>query len=509
MGERAGFMAKNTIALYFRMLFTLGVGLYCSRVVLNILGIDDFGIYNIVGGVIGMLAFINSSMAGATQRFLTFELGKSNKFVLTKTFNLSITIHILIAAVILVLTETIGLWLVYNKLVIPTDRLDTALWVFHSSVLASAIGIITVPYVAIINAHEKMNIFAYISILEVVLRLGIVFLLPLFPMDKLQLYGILTCAVSVVTFLVYFFICTKLFEEARVRRLIWDSRLFKRMIVFSGWVLNGNLAVVGYTQGVSILLNLFFGPAVNAARGIATQVQNAVNNFSYNFQRAMNPQIIKSYAANDLERMHRLIYSSTKITFFLLFIVCIPIYFDTHFVLLKWLKQIPPHTVVFVQLSLLISLVSSLSYSLIVAIHSYGDIKRFQLWEGTILLMILPASYVLLKNGYPAESTLIIHLLFSIVAQVARVLIVRKAVKFHLSEYFHKVIFKIIITVPFCLIVPFLINENMDSGWLRLGIMTTASIFSVCCFGYLLALGKDEKIVIHYLFNKIILGKTV
>lgn len=504
MKSKSNIIANNAFALYFRMLFTLGVSLYTSRIVLNELGITDFGIFNVVAGVVGVLSFINNSMAGATSRFLTFDLGKSDKITLSRTFNLSISIHLLIAGIILIIAETIGLWFIYHKLVIPEGKLLEAIWVFHFSVFSAVLGILTVPYIAIINAYERMNIFAVISIVEVVLRLLIVIVLPYIASSKLISYSILTAGVSVAVLLIYYIVCSKLFEEAKLRKLIWDQPLFMRMASFAGWVLNGNLAVVGYTQGINILLNLFFGPVINASRGIAMQVQNAVNNFSYNFQKAMNPQIVKSYAVGELNRMHRLIFSSSKITFFLLFVVCIPILFNTNFILEVWLKQVPEYTIIFVQLSLIISLISTLSYSLIVAIHAYGDIKKFQIWEGTILLMIIPISYLFLFLGYGPESTLIVHLVLSLIAQIIRVWIVSSAVGFKSQDYLNRVILKLFITVPFCLILPYFVNLFQEEGWIRLLLSVICAIFSVGFFAYLFALDKAEKEFTKHFINKLI-----
>lgn len=502
MSSKSAQITNNAFSLYIRMLITLAVSLYTSRVVLNELGISDFGVYNVVGGVVGMFAFINNSMAGATGRFLTFDLGKQDIKILAKTFNLSISIHLVIAGFILLLGETVGLWFVLNKLVIPAERLNAALWVYHFSIAAAVIGILTVPYVAIINAYEKMKVFSVVSIIEVVLRLIIVLLLPFLTFDKLVIYAILTCLISILVFIIYYIVCYRMFPETHINALIWDSVLFKRMAVFAGWVMNGNLAVAAYTQGINILLNMFFGPAVNAARGIAIQVQNAVNNFSYNFQKAMNPQITKSYAAGDLDRMHRLVFSSSKITFLLLFMVCLPICFETNFILIKWLKQIPEYTVIFVQLTMIISLVSSLSYSLIVSIHAYGDIKRFQIWEGTILLLIIPICYFLLKNGFGPTSTLVVHLVISVIAQILRMFIVSKAVKLSNLAYFNKVMLKLLITVPFCLILPYLLNTQMAEGWFRLFLNCIVSVLSVVGFGYLLGLDKTEKEFVKQLLTK-------
>lgn len=502
MSSKSAQITNNAFSLYIRMLITLAVSLYTSRVVLNQLGISDFGVYNVVGGVVGMFAFINNSMAGATGRFLTFDLGKQDIKILSKTFNLSISIHLVIAGFILLLGETVGLWFVLNKLIIPAERLNATLWVYHFSIAAAVIGILTVPYVAIINAHEKMKVFSIVSIIEVVLRLLIVLILPFVTYDKLAIYAILTCLISILVFIIYYIVCYRMFPETHIKSLIWDAVLFKRMAAFAGWVMNGNLAVAAYTQGINILLNMFFGPAVNAARGIAIQVQNAVNNFSFNFQKAMNPQITKTYAEGDLKRMHRLVFSSSKITFLLLFMVCLPICFETNFILIKWLKQIPEYTVIFVQLTMIISLVSSLSYSLIVSIHAYGDIKRFQIWEGTILLLIIPICYLLLKNGFGPTSTLIVHLIISIIAQIVRMFLVSKAVKFSNLEYFNKVMLKLLITVPFCLIFPYLLNTQMAEGWFRLVLNSIVSVLSVVGFGYLFGLDKTEKEFVKQLLTK-------
>ncbi|MVZ65280.1 lipopolysaccharide biosynthesis protein [Sphingobacterium sp. DK4209] len=469
---------------------------------LNELGISDFGVYNAVAGVVSMFAFVNNAMAGATSRFLSFDLGKEDYHVLSKTFNLSVSIHLIIAGSILILGETIGLWFVANKLVIPADRMESALWVYHFSIVAAVIGFLTVPYLAIINAYEKMKIYSMVSIIEVVLRLLIVLLLPFIKYDKLKTYAILSSFISILVFVIFYVVCFRLFRETRIKRLIWDSVLFKRMAVFAGWVMNGNLAFVAYTQGINILLNIFFGPAVNAARGIALQVQNAVNNFSHNFQKAMNPQITKAYAVGEIERMHRLVFSSSKITFFLVFMVFIPIYFETDFILMKWLNQVPEYTSIFVKLTMIISVISSLSYSLVVSIHANGNIRKFQLWEGGILLLIIPISYVLLKSGFGPTSTLIVHLIISILVQIVRVLIVSKAVEFSNLTYFNKVLLKLCITIPFCMVFPYIIFHYMEEGWIRLLLLSVVSLLSVGGFGYLLGLDQTEKEFVNHFLTK-------
>ena len=308
-------IAKNTLLLYVRMLFMMGISLYTSRVVLNTLGIEDYGIYNVVGGVVAMFGFINGSMSSATQRYITFALGKGDKQRLQTVFSTTLQIHTLIALIIILLGETIGLWFLYNKMQIPADRMDAAFWVLQCSIISTVVMIVSVPYNADIIAHEKMSAFAYISILEVVLKLMIVYMLVIFSFDKLILYSFLILSIQVLIRFCYSIYCNRHFEETKYKN-VWDKSLFKEMTGFAGWSMFGNLAGVLFNQGLNMLLNVFFGPVVNAARGVAVQVQNAVQQFVGNFQMALNPQITKTYAQGDLESMHKLMYRSAKFSFF-------------------------------------------------------------------------------------------------------------------------------------------------------------------------------------------------
>ena len=305
-------IAKNTLLLYFRMLFIMAINLYTSRIVLKILGIEDFGIYNAVGGIVAMFGFLTSAMSISTQRYITYELGKNNLKQLNKIFNTSITIHAVISVIILILAETIGLWFLYNKMTIPIERLNAALWTYQASIASAIILIMSIPYNATIIAHEKMSAFAYISVLEVVLKLAIVYLLLISNFDKLKLYSTLILIVQLIIRIIYGQYCKKHFLETKIH-FIKDKSLFKEMLSFAGWNLWGNCAGIASTQGVNILLNIFFGPHINAARGIAVQVQGAVNQFASNFQTAINPQITKSYAQGDYNYMHNLIFSSTTV----------------------------------------------------------------------------------------------------------------------------------------------------------------------------------------------------
>lgn len=446
-------IAKNTLLLYFRMLVTMAVSLYTSRVVLNILGVEDFGIYNVVGGIVAMFGFINGSMTSATQRYLTFELGQNNRAQLTKVFSTSLSIHGIISFLIIVLAETVGLWFLWNKMQIPADRMNAAFWVFQCSVAASVIMIMSVPYNAAIIAHERMSAFAYISIIEVSLKLLIVCFLRYFHTDKLILYAALIVIVQLVIRLCYSWYCNRHFKETKYR-WIWDKTLFCEMTGFAGWNLFGNLAAITFTQGLNLLLNMFFGPVVNAARGIAVQAQTAIGQFSSNFQTALNPQITKSYATGDMEYMHGLIFRSAKFSFFLLLLLSLPVLIETKALLTLWLKIVPEDTVVFLRIMLCITWIYAISNPLMTAAAATGKIKLYQSVVGGLLLLILPISYVCLKCGLPAYAVFAVHLGIEIIAQFARLLMLKRMIKLSLREYFSKVVWCIFKVTAIALAVP-------------------------------------------------------
>ncbi|MCY4778541.1 lipopolysaccharide biosynthesis protein [Sphingobacterium sp. UT-1RO-CII-1] len=497
-------IAKNTGFLYFRMLFNLAVTLYTSRVVLEVLGVEDFGIYNVTGGVIAMFFFLTTSLSSSTQRFLTFEMGREGEGKLERVFNVSFSIHMIIAGLIIILGETIGLWFVQNKLVIPEGRMHAALAVYHLSIVMAVLGIINVPFTALIIARERMNVFAIVSIVETCLRLLIVFVLLVIAYDKLILYAVLSGLVSFLIFLIYQVVCRKNFSESRLKKLIWDKDLFKQIGGFAVWVMNGNLAVMGYTQGLNILLNLFFGPSVNAARGIGVQVQNAVTGFSSNFQTSINPQITKSYASGDLAYMHKLIITGSKLSFLLLFMISLPIVIEANFVLNQWLVSVPEYSVSFVRLTLVIALITTLSHSLIVSVHATGKLRKFQLIEGTILLLIVPIAYWCLKLGYPPECVYVIHLLVAVVAQIARIVIVLPMINMSIMDYINKIVLRIIPSFFLAVLITVIPFYYMDENWLRLFMVCLAAGFSVVALSYTTALDTRERDVLTGLVKSFI-----
>ena len=351
-------IAKNTILLYFRMLLTIFVGLYTSRVVLSSLGLNDYGIYNVVGGIIIILSFLNGAMASSTQRYMNVELGKNDIETLNNVYSTSVLIHSGVAFAVLILAETIGLWFLNSYIIIPTERAFAANWVYQFSVASFIINIFCVPYNATIIAHEKMSAFAYISIIEVVIKLFAAMLISYAPFDKLIFYSLLLFIGSIIIQLAYGYYCHYHFSECSFKKLRINTTLLKNMLSFSFWTIFGNLAYIFHTQGIAIVINLFFGTIVNAAQGISNQVNSIVNGFVQNFMTAMKPQVVKNYAAGNFTELQNLILSGSRFSFFLVSIFAIPIIIETPYLLSLWLKEVPTYTPIFIRLLMLITLIS-------------------------------------------------------------------------------------------------------------------------------------------------------
>lgn len=472
-------MAKNAGMLYIRMLLTMAVTLYTSRVVLQTLGVDDFGIYHVVAGFVTMLGFLNSAMSSATQRFLAFELGKAGDKDVRGIFSMSLNIHILIAVLVLILGETVGLWFVKNQLTIPAERMIAAEWVFHFALLSFMVTIVSVPYNALIIAHERMSVFAWVSIIDVMLKLLIVFMLAWFGMDKLTLYAVLSLAVVFIIFMVYRSYCKSRFTESRFR-LYWDKQLFNIMLSYTGWNLWGNIAGVMSGQGVNVLLNIFFGPSVNAARAIAMQISGALNSFVQNLQAAINPQIIKSYAAGDMSYMHRLVCYGAKYNFFVLLLLSLPVLNNVEEILSVWLGVVPEGTAIFAQLVICTILIDSLSPSLMTAAQATGHIKLYQFVVGGILLLNVPASYIILKAGGAPQTVFYVAIILSVIALLARIQLISKLVNMKKSKY----IADALVPVASVSALVFVINTFVDSH------------FTVSLLGFLLSVVTSGVLVV-------------
>lgn len=502
-------IAKNTLLLYVRTVFTMLVSLYTSRVVLNTLGVTDYGIYSVVGGVVAMFGFINGSMSSATQRYITFALGKGDMQNLRTVFSTALQIHTLIAALIFILGETVGIWFMYTQMQIPADRMDAAFWVLQCSIVSSAVMIVSVPYNADIIAHEKMSAFAYISILEVVLKLMVVYLLLVFDSDKLILYAFLILAVQLLIRICYSHYCHKRFPESKYQHR-WNKSLFKEMTGFAGWSMFGNLSTVLCSQGLNMLLNVFFGPGVNAARAIAVQVQSSILQFVGNFQTALNPQITKTYAKGEMYEMHKLIFRSARFSFYLLFLLSLPVLFETNFILTVWLKEVPDNTVIFLRIIICTSLIYSLANPLIVANQATGKVSKYQAVCGSMLILIFPISYVCLKLGLPAYSVFIVHFCMEALTQLARMIILRPLIGIRLRDYFMNVYSRVLVVVSLSIIAPFLVYSNMDDSAVRFFAVCAVCALSVCSVAYTIGLTKNERVFVkdktlafaHKFFNK-------
>jgi len=499
-------IAKNTLMLYFRMILTMVVSLYTSRVILNTLGFEDYGIYNVVGGVVSMFTFFNSAMSSATQRFLSYEIGRGDFVQLRKTFNATKIIHIGIAVLIFILAETVGLWFVKTYLVIPAERLEAAIWVYHFSVLSFMVSVIQVPYNATIIAHERMNVYAYVSIIEVTLKLLIVFMLTWITFDKLKIYGILYFCVVFIIAAIYRLYTRRNFQESRFK-VVKDKKLYKTLISYSGWNLFGNIASVAKGQGVNILLNIFFGPVVNAARGIAMQVQTAVNSFVTNFQMAVNPQIIKSYASEEREYMTSLVIRSSKFSFYLLLLLSLPIIIEIDQILKFWLKTVPDYSSIFTILVLVIVLIDCVSGPLMTAIQATGKIKVYQSVVGSLLILILPISYFFLKQGYSPEITLYVNIVISIVALFFRLYLVWKLLEFPVLRFAKEIILKNIIIVLLSLSLPLFIRYFMEENLIRLIVIVFVTLIWNATIIFVIGLLKSEKAIVIRGLNKIMKRK--
>ena len=485
-------IAKNTLVLYVRMIFLMCISLFTSRVVLNTLGVEDYGIYNVVGGIVAMFGFLNGSMSSATQRYITFALGKGDMERLKTIFSTTLQIHTLIAGIIVVLGETVGLWFLYNKMQIPADRMDAAFWVLQCSIVSSVVMIISVPYNSDIIAHEKMSAFAYISILEAVLKLVIVYLLVVSPYDKLIVYAFLLLGVQVLLRVIYNVYCNKHFEESKYHH-VWDKALFKEMTGFAGWNIFGSFSAVIFNQGLNMLLNVFFGPVVNAARGIAVQVQGVIQQFVGNFQMALNPQITKTYAKGEMTEMHKLMFRSARFSFYLLFLLSLPVLFETNFLLTVWLKTVPENTVTFLRIMICTSLIYTCANPMIVANQATGQVKKYQVVCGSTLLMILPISYIFLKLGMPAYSVFIVHFVMEALCQLARMIMLRPLIGLKLRDYFVHVYSKVFIVVAVSAIVPAIVYNMMDDTILRFFVVCSLCAVSVAMVAYSLGLTTNEK----------------
>lgn len=486
-------IAKNTIYMFIRMMLVMCISFYTSRVVLNTLGIDDFGIYNIVGSIVVFLSFFKNALNNATYRFLTFELGAGNEISLRRTFVMAINTHIILALILLIILESVGVWFLNNKLNIPIDRMVAANWVFQFSVFTFFIEVVKTPFNSSIISHEQMNFYAYTGIIEVLFKLGIIYILLLGNWDKLILYGILIFSVSLIMFIWYIVYCYYKFPETHYK-FHWESKIIKGFASYSGWSLLVNASDVSVQQCTNVLLNIFGGVSANAAIGIANQVNGACNSFLSSFTTAFNPQIIKSYAQKDFSYFMNLILTTSKASFFLLFLIAFPIMLNIDFLLKIWLISPPLLTADFLKFIIVYSLIDAISAPLWNAVHATGNLRTHQIVVASIKLLNIPLGYVLLKNGFPLYIIVAIYAMLNGVCCIFRGIYMKKIIGLSLYKYFIGVVGRSVFCVFISSLMPLFYKlQNINEGWTHLCVSFIIFIFPYAIVIYFVGLTKNEQ----------------
>ena len=479
-------IAKNTLFLYVRMLLMMAVSLYTSRIVLEVLGVTDYGIYNVVGGIVSMLGFLNSSMSNAVQRFLSYDIGKGADGKVAHVFNVALLAHFIIALVVFVILELVGVWYLNNHMVLPPERLPAANWVLQCTIVTTLFSIIQVPYNGIIIAKEDMGIYAYVSIFEAVLKLLIVYMLLMGSFDRLKLYAVLMMVATVVVLMINRIYCIRTYDEAHYK-FVRDKVLLKEMTSFASWNMIGEVAWVMTGQGVNMILNIFFGPAINAARGLADQVNAAVMRFVNNFQTALNPQIIKSYSAGEIDDMKSLLYIGTKLSYFVLFLLVLPIIFEMDFILGLWLHDVPEHTTLFCKLILISSLTACVSNLLAQVAKAYGKIRKYQIIVSLFLLLNFPFSYFILVLGASAEMTVVVNIVIQGILLFVRLLLIRPMIALSIKQFVLNVMIPIIGVTGVAVVIPlawkYYSNLSVTNSLITIILVLISTIISIVYVG--------------------------
>lgn len=484
------------------MLFMMLIGLYTSRINLQSLGVENYGIYNVVGGVIVMFSIINGSITASISRFLTFEIGTGNMEKLKKVFSTSVTIQIGISLIILLLAETIGLWFLNHKMVIPESRIYAANWVYQFSIITFILDLISMPYNACIVAHERMSAFAWITIYDAIAKLLVAWLTFIAPMDKLIFYAGLIVLVAFTQRIIYTSYCLRNFEECHYKFTI-DKELLKNMSGFAGWNFIGATSAILRDSGGNIVINMFSGPTVNAARAIASSINNAVLGFANSFMTAINPQITKSYASGEHEKMMGVIYKGAKFSFFLLLLLGLPVMMESEYIIHLWLGQVPKHTVLFVQLTILYAMSESISNPLVTAMLATGKIKNYQIMVGGLQMLNLPISYICLRFGCFPESVVIVAIILSQCCFAARIYMLRPMIHLNAIDYLKKVYLKIVSTLIIAFILPIVVKYYMDDSLLSFFIIVSISFISACISVLYVGCNNQERSFIYSTTSKL------
>lgn len=496
-------IAKNTIFLYGRLLFTMAISLYSSRLILDILGVTDFGIYNVVGGVVGIMSLLSAAFSNSAQRFISYRLGENNFQKLHITFLTILNIHFLFVILIIVFGETIGLWFINTKLVIPVERLTAANIVYQCSLLTVVIDLISIPYIALIMSHERLNFYAIIGILESILKLGGIILLYSLSYDSLSLYSLLLFLIAIIIRIIYGIYSKRNFEESKYKLLI-DKIVFKEIWGYVSWAYLGNFAGILKEQGLNVIINIFFGVTVNAARAVSMQVYNAINGLSGNILTAINPQIVKSYAVGNISRSQSLTSSGTRYSIYLLTLISMPILIETSFLLHFWLTEVPGKSVIFVQLIIALCFSRVIQHPTAMLYLAVGKIKMAQIWSSIIVVVSIIACYFLFKLGFSPESSIWISIISETINFIVLLYLLNKEMPFNIFNFLKETFFRVSLVLIFSCILPLLLHNNFQEGLLRFLLVSFSSFFSTVCLVFFIGITKEERSIIrNYIWKKI------
>lgn len=496
-------LAKNTIFLSIRMIFVMFVSLYTSRVFLHSLGVDDFGINNVVCGFVAMFSFLNTSLSNGIQRFYNSEMSKSGDEGVKLVYNSALLIQGGIAILVILLLETIGIWYINNKMVIPVERLSTAMWIYQFSVISSVLVIMQTPYSAAVMAYEKMNYYAIVGIVDVMLKLGLALAIPYVSGDHLLFYGAMMLCISISSFMMYVGYAKVMFPSLKIK-LELQHGLLKHMITFSGWNFFGTFACMVREQGLNMVLNLFFGPVVNAARGIAYQVSSALQGFVSNISVAAKPQMVSSFAEGNAERTLKLMYSMSKLSFFILYIMAVPVCLEIDYILHLWLGDVvPQHTANFVVLVILTNFMNNLNAPLSNVVYATGKMRNYEVTFSVINILIIPVAYVALQMGLPPEAAFFSYFVMTIIVQIGCLYVLRTIIKISLTDYFYRLCCPLLIFSVVAIPLPYIIKMSMSVGFYRLGCVTVVTCITAFVSFYCIVLNRKEKNIAVNGFNKI------
>ena len=494
-------IAKNTLFLYLRMFVMMLTALFTSRIVLDVLGAADYGLNNIIGGVVVLFSFLNSALLSATQRFLNFHLGRQDYKQTNVVFCMSMNTYLLLSIVVVVLGETVGLWFVNTQLNIPSERMYAAQWVYQFTLIQFVINLLRVPYNASIIAYEKMNFYAYVSLVEVIAKLLVVYLLYITTFDKLIFYSFLYTIVPLIVAYIYKIYCNRNFETTKYKR-IWDKVAFKEMFSFSGWSLFGSLANLAAQQGLNILINIFYGVTVNAAAGIANQISTNVYGFISNFQTAFQPQIVKTYAAKEIDYFHRLVFQTSKFSYFMVLVLVLPILFTIDGILDIWLKEVPKYTAIFCRLILVFLSIEAITAPLWMSVQATGKIRNYQILVASLIFLNFPVAYIVLKLGMPVYSVWVIRIIVNIVVMIARCIYMKKKLNFPLLSYLKAVIAPILSVTFVAIPIPSILNYMIHGFWQNMIIVGFATFALTILDVYFVGMNTHEKLLVRNMILK-------